>query len=105
MHKNQEEKLEEITREALVASEAGRWNDVAVLYERRARELSLTNVSPELAQQLIQWDRTVQARARVVQAATQQNIVEVQERRRKLQQLKQGWLRSSVPISRLTRSV
>ena len=87
-----------------MASEAGRWDDVAVLYERRAKELALTKISSNLAQQLLEWDHTVRTRARIVQAATRQNILEVQERRRKLQQLKQGWLRSSTPMSRFMHS-
>ena len=104
MSSNQEEQLKALTREAMKAAEAGQWDHVAVLYERRGRELALAHVSSSLAKQLREWDQTMQGRIRLVQAAIHQNISDVQERRRKLQQLKQGWVRSSKSISRFART-
>ena len=100
----QEESIKALTRKALKAAEAGQWDHVAVLYEQRERELTVARVSPDLAKQLVEWDSTVQGRIRLVQAAIHQNITDVQERRRKLQQVKQGWFRSSNPIPRFARS-
>lgn len=102
---NQDNELETLTQQAVNAAEAGQWDQVTSLYERRGQVLSSTQVSPSLAQRLLKWDRAVQARIQLVQAATHQNILEIQERRRKLLQLKQSWIHSSDHISRFSHAV
>ena len=83
--------LEQLTREALEAAKEGKWDQVANLYDRRASGGQLEQASPEIARKLVKWDQWLIARTREVQAATQQNLVEVQDRRRKLDILKRQW--------------
>jgi len=92
---DQEEKLRQMTLEAMAASENGCWDQVCTLYYRRAQDFHLEAVSPSLASQLITWDRIVQERAKIVQAAIQQELTGIQDRRRQLQQFKRSWVPSS----------
>ena len=100
-----EKELKAMTQQALVAAESGCWDQVVALYERRVQEFPLSKVSPELTKQLIEWDQAIQARANMVRAATRQNLLEYQERRRKLQQLKQHWIHSIQPTSHFSRAI
>ena len=100
-----EQELETLTQQAVNAAKAGQWDHVSTLYERRGQLLSIYDVSPRLAERLVKWDTVVQAQVALVQAATHQNILEIQERRRKLQQWKQSWLPSSAQSSRFFHAV
>lgn len=105
MNADQEARLETLTRRAMKACEAGCWDEVAALYHRRAQEFPIGKISPGAIKRLIAWDRAIRARARLAQAATHQNLVEIQQQRRRLGQLKQQWLHSVKPGSRLAQSV
>jgi len=89
---DQETRLKQMTLEAMAASENGCWDQVCTLYHRRSQEFSLEAVSPSLASQLIEWDRIVQERAKIVQAAIQQELTGIQDRRRQLQQFRRSWV-------------
>ena len=97
--------IEVLTQEALSASEKGLWDQVASLYQRRASEFDLKELSQAIAKRLINIDQVIQERARVVQAATQQGLDEAQEQRRKLRQWKQQWTYSSQAEARFVKSV
>jgi hypothetical protein len=92
--------LKNLTLQAMEASALGQWDDVSVLYERRSREFQLHDVPLKLAKQLMEWDCTIQSRACAVYAAAEQNILQSQEYRRKLQHLKQSWIPISKPSFR-----
>ncbi len=97
--------IEVLTQEALSASEAGHWDRVVTLYQRRSVEFVLSELSPAVVKRLIPVDIKIQERARIVQAATKQNLDEVQMRRRKLHQWRQRTLHSNQTGSRFTKSV
>ena len=105
MSADREKELKAMTQQALVAAESGRWDQVVALYERRTQEFLLNEVSPELTRQLIEWDQAVQARADMVRAATRQNLLEIHERQRKLQQLRQHWIHSTQPTSHFSHAI
>lgn len=104
MTADQELRLKQMTLEAVAASENGCWDQVCTLYQRRSQDFPLEAVSPALASQLIGWDRTVQERVKIVQAAIQQELGNIQDRRRQLQQFKRSWVPSST-ITGVTRVV
>jgi hypothetical protein len=82
-----EEQLEEVTRQALVAAEQGRWDVVRACYSRRGDVLTQGTVSALLAERLGQVDRVIQERARVAQAAVGQVIGAVESIRAKRRML------------------
>ncbi len=97
--------IEHMTEEALAASEAGHWDLVASLYQRRSVEFEFKKLSPLIIKRLIQIDQQIKERVELVQAATKQNIEESQRRRRKLQQWRQQVIPSIQTGSRFTQSV
>ena len=96
--------IETLTREALSACENGQWDQVTMLYQRRANEFIFSELPVEVIRRIIELDKVIQNRARVVHKATLQSIQETQERRRRLQQWKQQWVPSSSVGSRFVRS-
>ncbi|MCA9472033.1 MAG: hypothetical protein MRJ96_13080 [Nitrospirales bacterium] len=99
-----EHPIEILTRTILSASEAGHWDQVACLYQRRSLEFVLRELPVRVIRRLIDMDTLIQERARVVHAATRQNLLQVQERRRKLLQWKQQWASSPVESGRFVRT-
>ena len=97
--------IELLSQEALSASKAGHWDRVASLYQRRGVEFSFDELSPAVVKRLIQIDTLIQERARIVHAASKQNLLEAQMKRRKLQQWKHQLSLSNQAGSRLVRSV
>ena len=96
--------IETLTREALSACENGQWDQVTLLYQRRANEFIFSDLPVEVIRQIIKLDKVIQNRARVVHRAALQSLHETQERRRKLQQWKQQWMPSSTVNPRFVRS-
>jgi len=96
--------IELLTQEALASSEAGNWEHVALLYQRRAQEFVFNELPTAVVKRLIESDLIIQERARVVQAATQQSIDDVQEQSRKLRQRKHKWTYSNSAGTRFVRS-
>ncbi|GJL66069.1 MAG: hypothetical protein NPIRA05_10400 [Nitrospirales bacterium] len=97
--------IELLTQEALASSEAGHWDRVTRLYQRRAEEFVFHELPATVVKRLIDIDLMVQERARVVQAATQQSLDDVQEQCRKLRQKKHKLTYSNSAGTRFVRSV
>ena len=87
--------FEQLTSMAMEAASQGKWGAVAQLYDRRARAGSLQNVSPDIAEKLIQYDQWIMTRIREVQTLIQQQLGEVQRHRRQLNEFKQQWAQKS----------
>ncbi len=87
-----EKLLEQLTSKAMEAATQGKWGSVVEFYDRRARAGLLDNVSQDVAQKLMQYDRWIMTRIREVQALTQQQLGEAQENRRRLESLKRQWV-------------
>ncbi|WP_447968260.1 hypothetical protein [Nitrospira sp. M1] len=96
--------IELLTQEALHSSESGNWDDVALLYQRRAQEFVFNELPTTVVKRLIAIDLVIQARARIVQAATQQRLDDMQEQSRKLRQRKQKLTYSNSAGTRFVRS-
>ncbi|GJL49456.1 hypothetical protein [Candidatus Nitrospira salsa] len=96
--------IELLTQEALASSEAGNWDHVTLLYQRRAEEFVFHELPAPVVKRLIDIDLVVQERARVVQAATQQSMEDVQEQCRKLRQRKHKLTYSNSAGTRFVRS-
>ncbi len=97
--------LEEITREAIEAAKEGKWDEVAMLYERRALNGELEQVSPQMARQLMVWDQWLAVRIQEAQAAAQHHMTAIQQQRRKLGAVKRQWGMESTNSSRHLLSV
>jgi len=92
--------LEQLTHDAIAAARDGQWDRVIGLYDRRMTQLHLNPIAPGLTQALVKWDQWLIARVRDAQAAIQQNLLEIQDQRRKLEILKRQWGGSSTAQSR-----
>lgn len=79
-----EVRLEEVTHEALIAAEQGRWSLVSACYYRRAEWLTDGTISADLARRLAKMDSIIFERARVAHAAIGQAIGEVEGVARRL---------------------
>jgi hypothetical protein len=79
--------LEEITREALAAAQAGRWNLVEACYVKRAERLPSSALSPECAARLRQMDGVIVERVLVAKAAVGLMMGEAEKGRRRLAEL------------------
>ena len=97
--------IEVLTHEALRASEEGHWDHISALYQRRALDFVFDELPPAVVKRLIRMDQIIQERARVVQAATKQHLLELQERRRKLRQWSEPWTSSTQAGARFAKSV
>jgi len=82
-----EARLEEITREAFIAAEQGRWNVVSACYCQRGEGLAHGTISAALASRLAEMDAIIFERARVAQAAVGQAIGDVESVARRLRAL------------------
>ncbi len=97
--------IEMLTDEALSASEAGHWDLVASLYERRSAEFVFDELPSIVVKRLIRIDTMIQKRAKIVHAAAKLNLEESQLKRRKFQQWKQQLTYSNQAGSRFASSV
>jgi hypothetical protein len=86
-----DQQIETLTRKAVNAAEEGRWNDVIEAYRHRWEEGRLEQISPAMAQRIIALDQWILQKVKMVQAATTQQMIELQEKRRKLNVLKRQW--------------
>ena len=80
--------LESLTRGALEAAQAGRWDLVTSYYCRRAKQLERGAVASDLADRLIAMDQAIQDRASLSRAAVHQVLEEVSIVRSELARLK-----------------
>jgi hypothetical protein len=92
--------LEQLTQDAIEAALDGNWDQVSALYERRVLQGPLNHISPGLTQTLVKCDQWLITRVREAQAAIQQNLLEIQDQRRKLEILKRQWGGSSTAQAR-----
>jgi len=76
--------VDQLTQGALKAAKKGRWDQVIACYARRSQEGSLEQVSPETAKKLLACDQWMVERVRGVHEALRQQILDVQDQRRKL---------------------
>jgi hypothetical protein len=79
--------VEELTRAARDAAEAGRWDEVAAHYARRGEQCAERPLSRQDGAPLLEIDREVQGRIRVAQIAL---MAMIQESGMALQRLN-GW--------------
>jgi hypothetical protein len=86
-----ERQIETLTRKAVNAAEEGRWNVVIDVYRNRGEQADLEQISPAMAQRIMALDEWILQKIKMVQAATAQQIMELQEKRRKLSVLKRQW--------------
>ncbi|GJL53152.1 MAG: hypothetical protein NPIRA02_02840 [Nitrospirales bacterium] len=96
--------IELLTQEALDSSESGHWDDVALLYQRRAQEFAFNELPVSVVKRLIAIDLVIQERAKIVQAATQQRLDDMQEQGRKLRQRKHKLTYANSAGTRFVRS-
>jgi hypothetical protein len=87
-----EKNLEQLTRKAFRAASDGKWSEVIQFYDQRGRTGWLDDVSPDVAKQLMKYDRWMMTRVQEVQALTQQHLGEAQDHRRRLESLKRQWV-------------
>jgi hypothetical protein len=88
--------LETVTRQARRAAEAGRWDQVAFLYARRGVLLSRTEIGPELARRLLEHDRAIEDRLRLVHRTWRECLVQVESMSRRDSMLAAGAAASSL---------
>ena len=79
-----DQRLERLTQEALQAARQGRWDQVITYYAKRVQDDEFAQVSPQMATQLMKWDQWMIRQVKCVQSALHQQILEVQEQRRRL---------------------
>jgi len=96
-------RLERVTREAIQAAHNGRWDQVITCLTRRYQYGDLAQVSPQTARKLLAWDQWIIERVKGVQSALGQQLLEVQDQRRKLASLKRqfGTTESSAHVHHL----
>jgi len=83
--------LEQLTQDAMEAARDGKWDQVITLYDRRVSQGKLDHISPATNQALVKRDQWLLTRVREAQAAIQQNLLVIQDQRRKLEILKRQW--------------
>lgn len=83
--------FEQLTKNAIEAAREGKWDQVIALYDRRMSQGHLKDLSPEIYRKIMNWDQWLVARIREAQGAIQQNLFEIQDKRRKLEILKRQW--------------
>jgi hypothetical protein len=83
--------LEQLTQDAIEAAREGKWGQVIALYDSRMSQGQLKDLSPDIARKLVKWDQWLLIRVREAQAAIQQNLMDIQDKRRKLEILKRQW--------------
>ena len=79
-----DQRLEQMTLEALESAKQGRWGQVRAAYTQRSQDGGLGQVSTETAQKLLAWDMWIVERVKHAQSALQQQILDTQGQRRKL---------------------
>ena len=92
--------LKQLTQEAIEAARDGKWDQVIAVYDRRVSQGELKSISPGITRTLVQSDQWLVARVREVQAAIQQNLLDIQDQRRKMEILKRQWGGSSIAQAR-----
>jgi len=80
--------MEQVTQEAIQAAHNGIWDQVITSYARRNQNGGLDQVSPQTARKLLVWDQWIVERVKGVQGALGQQLLEVQDQRRKLASVK-----------------
>lgn len=83
--------FEQLTKNAIEAAREGKWDQVIALYDHRMSQGKLKDLSPEIYRKIMNWDQWLVARIREAQGAIQQNLFEIQDKRRKLEILKRQW--------------
>jgi len=96
-------RIEQVTQEAIQAAHNGRWDQVITSFTRRNQDGDLAQVSPQTARKLLAWDQWIIERVKGVQSALGQQLLEVQDQRRKLASLKRqfGTTESSAHVHHL----
>jgi hypothetical protein len=97
--------LEQLTQDAIEAARNGNWDQVIALYDRRVSQGQLKSISPGITQTLVKSDQWLVTRVREAQAAIQQNLLGIQDQRRKLEILKRQWGGSSTAQARHLRTI
>jgi hypothetical protein len=83
--------FEQLTQDAIKAAREGKWDQVIALYNRRISQGQLKHLSPEMSCKILKLDQWLVTRVREAQLAIQENLFEIQDKRRKLEILKRQW--------------
>jgi tRNA A37 N6-isopentenylltransferase MiaA len=89
----------QLNQEAIEAAHDGQWDQVIALHERRLSLEKLSPLSPDLIHAIVKCDEWLIVRIKEVQSAIQQNLLEIQNQRRKLTILKHHWGAGSITQS------
>ncbi|HBP87106.1 MAG TPA: hypothetical protein PKK23_00890 [Nitrospirales bacterium] len=83
--------LEQLTVEATEAARQGQWDRVIALYNQRGAKGQQSPLSPKARQTLMESDQWLITRIQEAQAAIKQQLLDIQDQRRRLTVLKRQW--------------
>jgi hypothetical protein len=83
-----EQKLRDLTAQAVQAAELGQWDQVEDCYRLRGDQLRNYPIHPALAADLIRFDRVVEARIVNARTVVQSQLIETAKTRKNLQGLR-----------------
>lgn len=84
-------RLEQLTQDACESAKKGRWDEVIAYYMERSQNGLLGQVSASSAKKLIKWDQWIVGRVKEIHGALQQQIVAIEDQRRKLAVVKRQY--------------
>ena len=83
--------LEQLTQKAHESAKKGHWDEVIAYYAERNQEVILGQVSPGSAKKLVECDQWMVGRVKEIHGALQQQILAIQDQRRKLASVKRQY--------------
>lgn len=83
--------LEQLTQKACESAKKGYWDEVIAYYAERNKNDMLGQVSPESAKKLVECDQWMVNRVKEIHGALQQQILAIQDQRRKLASVKRQY--------------
>ncbi|MDR4494352.1 MAG: hypothetical protein AB7P17_07950 [Nitrospirales bacterium] len=84
-------RLEQLTQAARESAKKGRWDEVIAYYAERSQDGLLGQVSPAGAKKLLEWDQWIIGRVKEIHVALQQQILAIQDQKRKLAGIKRQY--------------
>lgn len=88
-------RLIQLTQDACESAKKGRWDEVIAYYAERGQAGLLGQVSPGCAKKLVEWDEWMIGRVKEIHDALQQQILAIQDQRRKLAGVRRQYGHSS----------
>ncbi|MGD9849850.1 MAG: hypothetical protein AB7T38_01150 [Nitrospirales bacterium] len=83
--------LEQLTQKACESAKNGRWDEVIAYYGQRSQGRVLDEVSPSTAKMLLDSDQWIVGRVKEAYGALQQQILAIQDQKRKLAVVKRQY--------------